>query len=150
MLFNSKPSKPTSKLETFVGAGTEIEGNIRTNEVVRVDGRIKGEVSAESIVIGQNGVILGDVTANKVTVAGKVKGNISAAALLEILPTGQVMGDIRSHKLVISDGACFEGSCQMVKSDGQVIELNPSSVTLEVEMPDNKKNLKVLAESSRR
>jgi cytoskeletal protein CcmA (bactofilin family) len=149
MLFSSSEKKTTNKIESFVGAGTEIEGNIRTNEVVRIDGRIKGEVNAESVVIGQNGVVLGDISANKVTVAGKVKGNISAAATLELLPSGHVIGDLRANKLIISDGACFEGNCQMVKSDGQIIEMNPSAVTLEVELPEGKK-VKVIGDHSRR
>jgi cytoskeletal protein CcmA (bactofilin family) len=149
MLFNSSEKKSTAKIESFIGAGTEIEGNIRTNEVVRVDGRIKGEVTAESVVIGQNGVILGDISANKVTVAGKVKGNISASSTLELLATGHVIGDLRTNKLIIADGACFEGNCQMVKADGQVIEMNPTNASLD-DMPEGKKNhLKVLDHARR-
>jgi cytoskeletal protein CcmA (bactofilin family) len=142
--------KTSAKIETFVGAGTEIEGNIHTPEVVRVDGKIKGEVNAESVVIGPNGIILGDITANKVTVAGKIKGNISAATTLELLPTGQILGDIRTNKLLISDGAKFEGNCQMVKADGQDIEMNSTTdMTLEPDLPNSKKHLKVLSDNSR-
>jgi cytoskeletal protein CcmA (bactofilin family) len=147
-MFNS--NKSSTKIETFVGAGTEIEGNIRTNEVVRVDGKIKGEVSAESVVVGPNGIVLGDINANKVTIAGKIKGNITAASILELLASGQVLGDIRTNKLVISDGACFEGNCQMVKSDGQVIEMNPATMEMDVDLPNAKKNIKVIGDNTRR
>src|SRR5437660_11373477 len=110
-------SKTNSKIETIVGSGTEIEGNIRTNESIRIDGKIKGSVSAESVVVGEMGVILGDISANKVTISGKVKGNVSSATSMELLPSGQILGDIRTNKLIISDGATFEGNCQMMKSD---------------------------------
>ena len=111
------------KIETIVGPGTELEGNIRTTESLRIDGKIKGEIQAETVMIGENGVVLGDITGTRVTIAGKVKGNVTASQVLELLPTGHVLGDIRSHKLVISDGATFEGNSQMTKSDGQVLEL---------------------------
>jgi len=137
-------NKPVTKIEAIVGPTTEIEGSIRANEAIRVDGKIKGGVSAESVVVGGNGVILGDITANKVTVGGKVKGNISAASILELLPNGQVLGDIRTSKLIIADGACFEGNCQMIKSDGQIIELNPESNESGEDGQSNQRHLKVV------
>lgn len=118
-----RSEKTTSKLETVVGPATELEGDIRTNESIRIDGKVKGGVTADCVIIGQNGVILGDISANKVTVGGRVKGNISASSTLELLRQGQILGDIRTHTLVIADGATFEGNCQMLKSDGQIVEL---------------------------
>jgi cytoskeletal protein CcmA (bactofilin family) len=117
----SKSANP--KLETILGPGTEIDGNIKTSESIRVDCKIKGEINAESIVIGENGVVMGDIVANHVTIAGKVKGNVTANTALELLPSGHIIGDIRSNKLIISDGATFEGNCQMLRSDGQVVEI---------------------------
>ncbi len=122
-----KSNKNTPKIETVVGAETELEGNISTRQSLRVDGKVKGEVKAISVIIGEFGVVTGDVTATNITVSGKVKGNISARESIELLPKAQILGDIRTNKLVISDGACFEGNCQMIKGDGQVIELNPNA-----------------------
>jgi cytoskeletal protein CcmA (bactofilin family) len=119
----------TTKLETILGPGTEIDGNIKTSESIRIDCKVKGEINAESIVIGEHGMVMGDISANKVTVAGKVKGNITATVSLELLPSGQIIGDIRSNKLVISDGASFEGNCQMMRSDGQVVDLPSKSLS---------------------
>lgn len=119
-MFN-KNSNP--KLETILGPGTEIDGNVKTSESIRIDCKIKGEINAETIVIGEHGVVMGDINANHVTVAGKVKGNVTATITLELLPSGHIIGDIRSNKLVISDGATFEGNCQMLRSDGQVVDL---------------------------
>lgn len=120
-MFDNKTMNP--KFETVIGPGTEIEGNVRTTESLRIDGKIKGEIHAESVVIGEHGVVLGDINGTRITIAGKVKGNVASSQILELLPTGHVLGDIRSHKLVISDGATFEGNCQMMKSDGAVLEV---------------------------
>lgn len=131
-----KSNKSAPKIETIIGSGTEMEGNLHTKESMRIDGKIKGELHAQAVVIGEFGVVLGDITAAMVTVAGKVKGNIFANESLELLPKGQVLGDIHTAKLMISDGATFEGNCQMIKGNGQVIELNPQ---------EGHKNLKVVA-----
>jgi cytoskeletal protein CcmA (bactofilin family) len=120
-MFKDKSANP--KIETIVGPGTEMEGNLRTTESLRIDGKIKGEIHAENVMIGENGVVLGDISGTRVTIAGKVKGNVAASQVLELLPSGHVLGDIRSNKLVISDGATFEGNCQMMRSEGQVLEL---------------------------
>jgi len=124
MLFSNKK---VNKIEAFIGQDTEIEGSIRSTETIRIDGRIRGGLTAESVIIGEHGQILGDINANKVVVGGKVKGNISASAVLELTPKSTVVGDIRTSKLIIADGASFEGNCQMLKADGQVIELTPNA-----------------------
>lgn len=142
-----KSNRTNTKIESVIGPETEIEGNIRTNESIRIDGKIKGEVHAESVILGESGAILGDITANSVTIGGKVKGNIGAGSHLELLPKSQVFGDLRTSKLVIADGATFEGNCQMVKVDGQVVELHPSP---DGENQHNQKALKVIAANGKR
>ncbi|MCG3205977.1 MAG: hypothetical protein KCHDKBKB_02703 [Elusimicrobia bacterium] len=141
-----KSNKNDPKIESIVGPDTEMEGNFQTRESVRIDGKIKGGVKAQCVLIGEFGVVAGDIFAEKVTVAGKVKGNISANDSLELLRTSHVLGDIQTAKLIISDGANFEGNCQMIKSNGQVIELNPHNISGEIENQNgNHKNLKVVA-----
>jgi cytoskeletal protein CcmA (bactofilin family) len=144
-----KSEKNAPKIETVVGTATEMEGNIRTTEFIRVDGKIKGEISAQGVVIGENGVVLGDITADCVTIAGKVKGNISANASLELLPKGQILGDIRSAKLIISDGATFEGNCQMIKADGHILEVSPQVLSVDMDSQQHKQ-LKAIAGNTKR
>jgi len=147
MLFGN--SDTHSKIETIVGTGTELEGNVHTSESLRIDGKVRGEISAESVYVGENGVVLGDISANNVTIAGKVKGNVAAASTLELLVSGQVLGDLRTNKLIIADGATFEGNCQMVKTDGQIIEMNPEQISNDSNNP-NGKQLKVITGGSKR
>jgi len=141
MFFNK--DKKRSKIETIIGAGTELEGNIHTNESVRIDGKVRGEIRADCVIIGEQGSILGNVSANEVSVGGRVKGDISSSTLLDLHPSGQILGDIRTSKLIVADGATFEGNCQMVKTDGQVIEMNEDNASAQ-NNHQNGKNLKVL------
>jgi cytoskeletal protein CcmA (bactofilin family) len=131
-----------SKIEAVIGPQTEIEGSIRTNEGIRVDGKIKGGVNAEAVFVGHNGSVFGGITANKVVINGKVKGNVAASDTLELLSSGQILGDIKTSKLIIADGASFEGNCQMIRTEGQVIELNPDSSS----SANERKHLKVVGE----
>jgi cytoskeletal protein CcmA (bactofilin family) len=140
-----KSNKKETKIETIIGSNTDFEGNIRTQQGLRIEGKIKGEIWADAVVLGEAGVILGDITARKVTVAGKVKGNISASESLELYTKGQILGDIKTSKLLVADGACFEGNCQMIKQEGQIIEINPQSGEPESHHNGNHKSLKVVA-----
>jgi cytoskeletal protein CcmA (bactofilin family) len=137
------------KIETIIGVGTELEGDIQTSESIRVDGKLKGLITAANVILGEHGVVVGDISANKVTISGKIKGNINAATMIEILPKGHVVGDIRTSKLLISDGARFEGNSQMVKADGQVIDVVPQPISMKVELPNGQKNLKVANENGK-
>lgn len=137
-------NKNGTKIETIIGHATEIEGNINTNQSVRVDGKIKGEIKADGVYVGESALVTGDITGNRVTIAGQVKGNVSSSTTLEILPKGHVFGDIRTNKLIIADGAVFDGNCQMIKSEGQIIEINPQEL-----QDGSHKSLKMVANGKR-
>jgi cytoskeletal protein CcmA (bactofilin family) len=141
MLFKS--NQPKHKIETIIGLETEINGNLTTSQSVRIDGRVKGEVRAEAVVVGSAAVVMGDIFADHVTLAGKVKGNITAKDQFELLSSGQLIGDIETGKLIIAEGALFEGHCQMKKSEGQVIELHPATLVNKGENHRDKQHLKV-------
>jgi cytoskeletal protein CcmA (bactofilin family) len=127
-MFSKANNKAETRIETVVGHGTDVEGNLQTAEGLRIDGKVKGSVKAETVIIGQQGMVFGDVTANKVTISGKIEGNVAASTVVDLLPQGQIFGDIRTSKIIIADGARFEGNCHMIKSDGQIIELNPDMI----------------------
>jgi cytoskeletal protein CcmA (bactofilin family) len=105
MLFKS--NQPKHKIETIIGLETEINGNLTTSQTVRIDGRVKGEVRAEAVVVGSAAVVMGDIFADHVTLAGKVKGNITAKDQFELLFFGQLIGDIETGKFIIAEGALF-------------------------------------------
>jgi cytoskeletal protein CcmA (bactofilin family) len=98
----------------LIAAGTVIEGKIRSQGSVRVDGKLIGEVSAsESLAVGISGEIEGNVTAKNVTVGGKVRGSINAQEKIVFEGKSVVKGDIRATRLVIDEGSTFDGKVSM-------------------------------------
>lgn len=114
----------------LIGAGTVFEGKLRTPGSIRIDGRVVGEITAtQNISIGGTGDIDGNVSAKNVTVGGKMKGAISAQEKLVFESKAVVRGDIRAAKLVIDEGAMFDGKCVMseAKPMASVVELKPEA-----------------------
>jgi len=99
---------------SLVGAGAVIEGNIRTEGSIRVDGKLVGEAVAKSnAAVGEAGIIEGSLTARNISVAGKVQGNLTATEKLTLESKSIVSGDLRATRLVIDEGAMFDGKCAM-------------------------------------
>ncbi len=98
----------------LIGAGTVVEGKIRSQGSVRVDGKLIGDVTAsESIAVGLSGEIEGNVTAKNVMVGGKIRGAVNAAEKIVFEGKSVVRGDIRATRLVIDEGAMFDGRVSM-------------------------------------
>jgi cytoskeletal protein CcmA (bactofilin family) len=106
--------KPMTKELNLIGSGTIVEGNIRTKGNIRVDGKVRGEVhSTENLAIGASGEIEGGVAGKNVTIGGRVKGNVSSVEKLVLESKSVVQGDIRAQRLVIDEGALFDGRVAM-------------------------------------
>lgn len=103
----------------LIGSGTIIEGKFKSQGSVRVDGRIVGDITAqETVSIGAAGEVEGNVTAKNISVGGKIRGRLAAEEKLVLLSPAVVQGDISAAKLVIDEGATFDGKCSM-SSDEQ-------------------------------
>jgi cytoskeletal protein CcmA (bactofilin family) len=100
----------------IIGAGTVVEGKIRSQGNVRVDGKLIGELTAsESLSIGITGEVEGNVTAKNVTVGGKVRGTINASEKIVFEGKSVVRGDIRATRLVVDEGSIFDGRVSMTE-----------------------------------
>ena len=129
-----------NKIDTILGESAVLEGVIKTSGTTRVDGRIKGEAKSEGLlIIGESGYIEGDVTAEAMLRAGQVKGQIHVKDRLEIADTGKVTGDIYTKKLVISEGAAFEGKCVMTEE--KVVVKTPTPVDKGNDINDGQKRV---------
>lgn len=114
MFGKHKADKGKHMIDTMIGANTVIRGAVIAEETLRIDGAVQGEaISKGAVIIGTDGVVEGDVTAESILVAGKVKGNIYVRERTEITAAGSVEGDITTKSLVIDEGAAFKGSCFM-------------------------------------
>jgi len=98
----------------IVGVGTVVEGKIRSQGNVRIDGKLVGEVTAsESLAVGVTGEIEGNVTAKNVTIGGKVRGSINASEKIVFEGKSVVRADIRATRLIIDEGSVFDGKVSM-------------------------------------
>ena len=105
---------PAGDIETIIGRNTTITGSINGSGNIRIDGRIDGGVSITGdAVIGESGVVQGDIKAGSLTVAGTVTGNVDCDGNLSIHATGQLVGDVRVRSLNIADGGVFKGRSEM-------------------------------------
>jgi cytoskeletal protein CcmA (bactofilin family) len=113
----------TGKINSIM-EGTTIEGEIRSDSNVRIDGRVKGTISVRGrLIVGASGVIEGDVTCQSSDIEGTVNGKINCQDLLSLKATAKLNGDINTKKLAIEPGAVFTGNCSM--AGGIVKEMDP-------------------------
>ena len=103
-----------NKITTLVGEEAFFEGNISTSSA-RIDGSFKGEAKLHgNLVVGEKGLITGDINAPKVIVFGKVEGKIKANAL-EVKETGNIEGDIEVQFLNVDTGGIINSNCLVMK-----------------------------------
>jgi len=110
----SSPKRQTPEAEaatvSVFAPGLDLTGLLRAEGVVRLDGRLFGTAEIMgTLVVGPNGVVSGDVYADRVTVVGRVEGDISATQFVSVAATASVAGNIRAPKLEVMEGALIGG-----------------------------------------
>jgi cytoskeletal protein CcmA (bactofilin family) len=108
----------------FLGEGTEIDGDVRFNDELRVDGKVGGRVISERgrLVVGESGEVNADVYVGIASIGGTVSGTITASVKVELHSTGRFYGSIHAPALIIEEGAVFEGHCDMNASAPSNVE----------------------------
>ena len=107
-------------INTIIGKGSSITGNLHINGFVRLDGDIDGNLETDgNIIIGDSARIRGDVKAKAVIVGGIVVGNILAQESAKLLSNSAVLGDVISRKVQVEDKATFHGHCISIKDEEQ-------------------------------
>ncbi|MEL6615951.1 MAG: polymer-forming cytoskeletal protein [Bacteroidota bacterium] len=112
----SRSAAPVSAADqhNIIGAGSVVEGTLRAGGNVHVAGTIHGNVEVKGrTVVMPGGTVDGELTSTSAEVGGHVKGQVTCSERLVLKPTAVIDGDIRTAKLVIEDGATFNGRCQM-------------------------------------
>ncbi len=103
------------KKSASIGPSITIHGDVTGEEDLVVAGTIEGTVNLKenNLVIDENGHVMANITARIIRVDGEVKGELRASEKVVIKPTGNVVGDIRSPRVVLEDGCQFKGSIEM-------------------------------------
>ena len=95
--------------------GTVIKGDIVATGDFRLDGTLQGNIQLNGkLVVGDTGVVTGNVLCQNANIIGTVNGNLSVKELLSLHTTARVRGDILINKLSIEPGAVFSGKCRMI------------------------------------
>jgi cytoskeletal protein CcmA (bactofilin family) len=102
---------------THIGPGIVINGELSSEESLRVDGYVKGQILLRDaeLTVGQSARIEADIRSARVLVLGTVNGNIAAAERIELGASASVTGNLSANKVVIVEGAQFSGSVDMDK-----------------------------------
>jgi len=119
-------SMPPAKFEpdvrgnsATIGKAVKVVGQIFSREDLFVDGEVEGTVEAleHKLTIGPNGSVKAAVKAREVVALGTVQGNVEATEKIEIRKDAKLVGDIRTARIIIEDGAYFKGSIDIVKPE---------------------------------
>ena len=103
-----------SQVRNLIGTGTTIKGDIESNGDIRIDGHLIGSLKSNGkVVIGQTGVMEGDLNCKQTEISGAVKGNITTEELTALKSTSKVEVDLTTKQLLIEVGAQFTGKCVM-------------------------------------
>ncbi len=113
---------------TVVGKGARIEGNLVSAGSLRIDGQVKGKITAEGDVsLSAQSDVDAEIRAANVIVAGKFKGNIMATNRTELSRGGSVDGNVNTKVLVVAEGATFTG--QSIMDGRSAAASSPSTST---------------------
>ncbi len=112
-MFN-KQSKPQNRIDSLIGVGTRVNGDIHFSGGLRVDGEVSGSVIAEpskasTLVLSEQAKVHGEISVTHLVVNGMVTGPVQASEYLELQSKAKVTGDVRYKTLEIQLGAIVEG-----------------------------------------
>lgn len=100
--------------DTVIGNEAYFQGTLTAKGSLRIDGRVDGSiVDAKIVTVGKSGKVKGDISCEICYVSGEIKGNITALDHIEALKGSRVDGDIRSPRIMLEEGALFNGNCSM-------------------------------------
>ena len=132
----NKPTEPVSpgKINSIM-EGTSIEGEVRSDSNIRIDGKVKGTIHVRGrLIVGASGLVEGDVNCQSSDIEGTVNGKITCQDLLSLKATAKLSGDINTKKLAIEPGAVFTGNCNM-GSSSSMKEPEPVRQSISSERP---------------
>lgn len=121
-MFNKKEKEPMRKetpieksdIKAFLGPGSQFEGKLVFNEIVRLDGAFRGEVTShDTLIVGESADIQADIQVGTLILSGCFKGNIKAKTRVELRSPAKVDGTIETPAISVEDGVLLNGSITM-------------------------------------
>ncbi len=103
-----------SKIDTIIGASSQVTGDVTVDGSVLVAGTVKGDVVSKDLVrVVESAVIEGNLEAKNAVIAGRINGSVLCQGKVQLGKKATLLGDLRAARLIIEEGATFTGSCEM-------------------------------------
>ena len=119
------PAWAEARTRVAVGRSVNVSGKLIFHEAVRIEGRFRGEVrSVELVVVGEDGIIEGKVSAPRLLIMGELHGDLIGCDRVVIGPRAKVFGNIEARSLTVAEGAYLDGNIRM----SEVVELTPDTI----------------------
>lgn len=133
---NEKATKTERNLETIIGKGTEIEGNMVVKSSILINGKIIGKIdSTDTVRVGSSGFIQGDIFAKNAIIGGSVEGTVQASGKVVLGSTSKLIGNLSTTRLIVEEGGVLDGKCDMKQPMNRVEKKTgqPSERVMELE-----------------
>lgn len=107
--------KPCNTIDTLIGSKTDLKGDIVFTGGLRIDGKVRGNITAKgdgnsTLVLSENAVVTGNVTVPHIITNGSIKGNVRAAERIELQPKAEIFGDVYYKVIEMALGAVINGN----------------------------------------
>jgi cytoskeletal protein CcmA (bactofilin family) len=118
MFGDNKDKKSVASQDNFsantIQSGTIIKGEVNSEGNIRIDGKLEGSLDTQGkLVVGNSGVITGDVNCQHANIEGRIEGKLEVNEMLILKRTAVIKGDITTRRLVVEEGAVFNGNIAM-------------------------------------
>lgn len=114
--------KPCNTIDTLIGVGTEIKGDISFSGGLRIDGKVHGNINSKSdksstLVLSEHAEVIGNITVPHLVINGKIKGDVRSAESIELQTKAEIEGEVSYKMIEMALGASVNGS--LVRDNGQ-------------------------------
>ena len=121
---------------SLIASHTRVVGSVLADGDLEVQGRVEGDVRAGGqLTLGPTAEVTGQLEAHDVRIAGKLERAVRAAGVIHLLPTAEVRGDLHASRVVIDDGALFEGQVRLLRAASPAPPAERPTARLVPELP---------------
>lgn len=109
-MFNNRKS---DKLDLVIGESSKITGYVKSAETILIEGTIIGNLHGNKAIHGERSYVKGDISANNISITGKIEGQLKGRESIEVKATAHISGDMVTRHLSMMKGAIFNGMSNM-------------------------------------
>ena len=124
----SEPHMDAHRGQAVLGKSVIVKGQIFSREDLTIDGEVEGTVELQEhrLTVGPNGKVMASVKAREIVVLGTIHGNVETTDKIDIRKEAKLVGDIRTARIVIEDGAFFKGNIDIVRAEAPRAAAQPA------------------------